>query len=270
MRTSVTTSRTWRSRVSAIAVEACALLVLIGCVTAVRSPPARAPVREATAAPAAKAASAAPRISAAADAAGAGMVEIRSLVPDMALEIRYAGRDNFVGRPVAGYAAAGCYLHEPVARALARVERELRAQGLRLRIFDCYRPVRAVRDFVRWAGDLSDQSTKPRYYPRLDKRALLGDYIAPTSGHSRGATLDLTLIVAGAGGAPLDMGTGFDFFDELAHTDSPHASAAQHANRERLRAAMRREGFQNYPLEWWHYTYQPEPTPDTAFDFPVR
>lgn len=281
MRTSATTTRTWRSRVSAIAVEACALLVLIGCVAAVRSPqaqrhepaasaPIAAPPTTATAT-ASPAKAVAPRVSTATDAAAAGMVEIRSLVPDISLEIRYAGSDNFVGRPVAGYEAAGCYLHRSVAQALARVERALRPQGLRLHIFDCYRPVRAVQDFVRWAGDLSDQSTKSRYYPKLDKRVLLGDYISPTSGHSRGATLDLSLMELRDGRyAALDMGTGFDYFDELAHTDSPHASAAQRANRERLRAAMRREGFENYPLEWWHFTFKPEPTPDTAFDFPVK
>lgn len=267
MRTSATTSRTWRSRVSAIAVEVCALGVLIGCVAAVRSPQAQ----PAQAVSPAKTASVAPRISAAADAQSADMVEIRSLVADMSLEIRYAGSDNFVGRPVDGYESAGCYLHRGVAAALARVERSLRPQGLRLHIFDCYRPVRGVQDFVRWAGDLSDQKTKPRYYPALDKSVLLGDYISPTSGHSRGATLDLTLYELRDGEyRALDMGTGFDYFDELAHTDSPNASAAQRANRERLRAAMRREGFENYPLEWWHYTFKPEPTPDTAFDFPVK
>ncbi|MGO4779731.1 M15 family metallopeptidase, partial [Lysobacter sp. 2RAB21] len=135
----------------------------------------------------------------------------------------------------------------------------LRPQGLRLHIYDCYRPVRAVRDFVRWAGDLSDQKTKSRYYPALDKRVLLGDYISPTSGHSRGATLDLGLMESQAGGDRIvDMGTGFDYFDERAHTDSPDITAAQRANRQRLRAAMQREGFENYPLEWWHYTYKPE------------
>lgn len=268
MRTSATTSKTWRSRVSAIAVEACALLVLIGCVTAVRSPDARGPAADLSAA---NAKPVAPEISKAADAAAAGMVEIRSLVPDMSLEIRYAGDENFVGRPVVGYEAPGCYLHKRAAEALARVEHELRPRGLRLHIYDCYRPVRAVQDFVRWAGDLSDQKTKPRYYPKLDKSVLLGDYISPTSGHSRGATLDLTMIEVRAGReTPLDMGTGFDYFDELAHTDSPNATAAQRVNRERLRAAMRREGFENYPLEWWHYTYKPEPTPATAFDFPVK
>ncbi|MGO1070541.1 M15 family metallopeptidase [Lysobacter sp. CA199] len=265
MRTSATTSKTWRSRVSAIAVEVCALGVLIGCVAAVRSPQAQPDTAAAGAKPVA------PVVSPAADAAAAGMVEIRALVPDLVLDIRYAGTDNFVGRAVDGYQAPACYLHKSAAEALTRVERALRAQGLRLKIYDCYRPVRAVRHFVRWAGDLEDQTTKPRYYPKLDKRVLLGDYISPTSGHSRGATLDLGLMERYRDDyRDLDMGTGFDYFDELAHTDSPNASAAQRAHRERLRAAMRGEGFENYPLEWWHYTYRPEPTPTTAFDFPVN
>nr|WP_248842753.1 M15 family metallopeptidase [Lysobacter antibioticus] len=218
-----------------------------------------------------KAQAVAPQLSPASDAAGAGMVEIRSLVWDISLDIRYAGHDNFVGRPVKGYEAAGCYLHERVAQALARVERSLRPQGLMLRIYDCYRPVRAVQDFVVWAGDLDDQSSKPQYYPNLDKRDLLGDYISPTSGHSRGATVDLSLLELREDRfEPMDMGTPFDFFDETAHTASPNVSARQRSNRELLRSAMRREGFENYPLEWWHYTYKPEPTPRTAFDFPVR
>ncbi|MGO1001028.1 M15 family metallopeptidase [Lysobacter sp. CA196] len=215
--------------------------------------------------------SVAPEVSPATDAAAGGMVEIRSLVWDISLDIRYAGRDNFVGRPVKGYEAAGCYLHERVAQALARVERSLRPQGLMLQIYDCYRPVRAVRDFVAWAGDLADQRGKPQYYPNLDKRELLGDYISPTSGHSRGATVDLSLLELREDRfEPMDMGTPFDFFDETAHTASPNVGARQRSNRELLRSAMRREGFENYPLEWWHYTYKPEPTPQTAFDFPVR
>lgn len=203
------------------------------------------------------------------------MLDVRALVPDLAQEIRYASADNFVGRPVEGYGAARCYLLRPVAQALQRVERTLRAQGLRLKVFDCYRPARAVGDFVVWAGDLSDQSTKAAYYPRLDKRALLGDYISPTSGHSRGATLDLTLMRCASASdpgscTPLDMGTPFDYFDVSAHTDWPGASPAQREHRQRLVAAMAGEGFVNYPLEWWHYTYKPEPTPDTAYDFPIR
>lgn len=213
------------------------------------------------------------RIASAATAKDAGMVDIRDLVPDMDVDMRYAGRDNFVGAPVDGYHAPRCFLKEPAAQALARVERDLRRDHLRLRLYDCYRPARAVRHFVAWAGDPSDQRTKPDYYPNLDKRDLLGDYISPTSGHSRGATLDLTLLQCDSDGArcvPLDMGTNFDFFDPAAHTDSPQANAAQHHNRQRLRAAMEQAGFRNYPLEWWHYTLAPEPSPTVFFDFVIR
>ncbi|WP_231118153.1 M15 family metallopeptidase [Lysobacter silvisoli] len=213
-----------------------------------------------------------PQRSPARDADEAGMVELRSLVPDLAYDIRYAGSRNFTGRPVAGYLAPRCYLLRPVAEALQRVEASLREQGLSLLIYDCYRPMQAVADFVAWAGDPGEQSTKAAYYPNLDKRELLGDYIAPTSGHSRGATLDLTLQRCDAGRrcAPLDMGTSYDYFDPSAHTDWPGATPQQRANRQRLLQAMAREGFANYPLEWWHYTYKPEPTPDTAYDFPLR
>jgi len=212
------------------------------------------------------------KVSPAATPEEGGMADIRSLAPDIALEIRYAGADNFVGRPVDGYEAGKCFLHRPVAEALARVERDLRAENLRLKIFDCYRPRRAVLDFMRWVQDAKDQRTKAKYYPDLDKAALLGGYISPTSGHSRGATLDLTMMRCDAGGRcePLDMGTGFDYFGPIANTDSPLATPAQIANRHRLRDAMHKQGFENYAMEWWHYTFKPEPTPETSFDFPVR
>lgn len=213
------------------------------------------------------------RIASAVTAKDAGMVDIRDLVPAMDLDMRYAGSDNFVGAPVDGYQAPRCFLKEPAAQALAQVERDLRRDHLRLRLYDCYRPARAVRHFVAWAGDPGDQRTKPRYYPNLDKRELLGDYISPTSGHSRGATLDLTLLQCDADNAhcvPLDMGTTFDFFDPAAHTDSPQAGAAQHHNRLRLRAAMEQAGFRNYPLEWWHYTLAPEPAPTVFYDFVIH
>ena len=196
---------------------------------------------------------------------------MRTLVPDLAEDIKYASRDNFVGTPVDGYGAAKCELLHPAAEALARVEHALRARGMRLLVWDCYRPVRAVQHFVRWAGDLSDQRTKAAHYPDLDKRALLGDYIAPVSGHSRGATLDLTLERCDdALCTPLDMGTDFDLFDPRANTDSPLVSPAQRANRVRLRAAMEAQGFRNYPMEWWHYTLTPEPSPTRMYDVPIE
>lgn len=202
----------------------------------------------------------------------AGMVDIHSLVPDFATDMRYAGEENFVGARVEGYEAPRCYLLRSVAEALQRVELALRKQQMRLKAFDCYRPVRAVQHFMRWGGDLKDQRTKAKYYPNLDKSVLLGDYIAPISGHSRGATLDLTLMKCDAQGKcePLDMGTEFDFFDVRAHTDAPGVTPEQHENRLLLRSAMQREGFENYTVEWWHYTLKPEPTPDLAYDFPVR
>lgn len=203
----------------------------------------------------------------------AGMVDIRTLVPDIDLDMRYARSENFVGTRVDGYEAARCFLKIPAARALARVDQNLRRAQQRLRIYDCYRPARAVRHFVAWANDASDQRTKAEYYPNLGKHELLGGYISPTSGHSRGATVDLTLMQCGAEGtacAPLDMGTGFDFFDPLANTDSPQATAEQHANRLLLRAAMERAGFRNYPMEWWHFTLHPEPEPKRFHDFVIR
>ncbi len=204
--------------------------------------------------------------------AQAGLVDIETLSPGIHLDIRYAGIDNFVGARIHGYEAPKCYLLRPAAAALAQVATDLRRDGLALLVFDCYRPARAVRHFVDWAHDLDDQHTKPRHYPNLDKRALLGDYIAESSGHSRGATVDLTLQRCDDDGrcSPVEMGTGFDFFDSRAHTDSPLVSAEHHHNRERLRAALARHGFRNYPLEWWHYTLVLDPAPTTAFDVPVR
>ncbi len=132
-----------------------------------------------------------PHLSPARTAAAANLVDIRTLVPDMAEDIKYAGSDNFVGAPVDGYRAPKCFLLRPVAEALARVEHDLRARHLRLKIWDCYRPARAVAHFVRWAHDLGDQRTKAQHYPTLDKSKLLDGYIASVSGHSRGATVDL-------------------------------------------------------------------------------
>lgn len=199
-----------------------------------------------------------------------GMVDVATLVPDIDLDIRYAGPDNFTGAPVDGYGAAKCYLLQPVAEALRDVELELRAQGLRLRIFDCYRPARAVRQFVRWASDAGDQSTKAAYYPALDKASLVPDYIAERSGHSKGATVDLTLLRCESGCVPLDMGTPFDFFDPLANTAHPDVAPEPRVNRARLRDAMREHGFENYPMEWWHYTFRLEPPPEVFHDVPIR
>ena len=201
------------------------------------------------------------------------LIDVSTLIPDARLEIRYASDHNFVGTPIEGYEAPKCYLLKPVAQALAKVADDLRTDGYYLRLFDCYRPVRAVQHFVRWARDPQDQRTKAEFYPNLDKSVLLNGYIAETSGHSRGATVDLSLDRCEGGNATcetLAMGTGFDRFDTLANTDDPRIQGVERQHRDLLREAMQRHGFRNYPLEWWHFTYQPEPTPQTAYDIPVR
>lgn len=203
----------------------------------------------------------------------AGMVDIRSQIPDIAQDIRYFGSDNFIGRQIDGYGAPRCWLKLEAAEALARVERALRERNQRLRVFDCYRPARAVAHFMRWVEDPNDLVTKPRHYPDLDKSALPGVYIGRVSGHSRGATIDLTLLQCDAQGAicnPLDMGTEFDFFGARANTEYPGISAEQRRNRNLLREAMAAQGFRNYPMEWWHFTFQPEPTPSVIYDVPIR
>ena len=212
------------------------------------------------------------QVSSAIDPAQAGMVEIRALAPDIAMDIRYAGRDNFTGDTVPGYDAAACYLLQPVAEALAQVQRDLRAEGYALQVYDCYRPVQAVHAFERWVGQRDEPQARQRHYPNVAKATLIDEgYIASTSGHSRGATVDLGLLDCRSGRCePLDMGTPFDFFDPGAHTDAPGLSDAQRDNRRRLLHAMALRGFTNYPKEWWHFTFRPEPDPGTAYAFPVR
>jgi D-alanyl-D-alanine dipeptidase len=197
------------------------------------------------------------------------LIDATTVVPGLVTDIRYAGSHNFVGRPIDGYRAPRCLLTQPAANALAEVARDLAARGLVIKVFDCYRPTRAVADFVRWAHDPRDRAAKAEFYPDVDKRTLFRDgYIASHSGHSRGSTLDLTL--AHADGTELDMGTPFDFFSPRSWTAASSVTAEQHANRVRLAAAMQRRGFRNYPKEWWHFTLRNEPFPGTYFDVPVQ
>ena len=212
-----------------------------------------------------------PRVSPVRTAAEAGLTDIRSLVPDIAEDIRYAQADNFTGSTVDGYRASKCFLRTAAAEALARVESTLRRDGYRLRVWDCYRPARAVAAFVRWAADASDTRSKATHYPNLDKDKLLGEYIAPVSGHSRGATVDLTLMrCEDTHCTPLDMGTDLDFFDPRAHTADAGATAMERDKRQRLLRAMAAEGFVNYPQEWWHYSLPSAAAPGIVYDVPVE
>ncbi|WP_421725538.1 M15 family metallopeptidase [Bauldia sp.] len=197
-------------------------------------------------------------------------VDAADVVPGLVVEARYAGFFNFVGEPIDGYEAPKCLLTRPAAEALAKVQESLKPYGFGLKVFDCYRPARAVAEFVRWSKDEDDTRMKPEFYPDLDKSELfLKGYIAERSGHSRGSTADLTLVTLPAK-VEVYMGTGFDFFSERSWPDDAKQPADARANRLLLSSLMQLHGFEPYPYEWWHFTLADEPYPDTYFDFPVE
>jgi len=197
-------------------------------------------------------------------------VDISRYVPSIELDVRYFGRDNFIGMPIDGYEAARVFMTRPAAEAMSVVQLELGQLGLGLKIFDAYRPQQAVDHFVRWAQDLQDTRMKWRYYPEVDKQNLFRDgYIASRSGHSRGSTVDLT-IVSLETGQELDMGTHWDFFDTRSWPSSMDVSPKQRANRMLLRLLMTKHGFQPLQEEWWHFSLENEPYPDTYFNFIIR
>jgi len=198
------------------------------------------------------------------------LVDVQLIAPDIHLDIRYATAGNFTGKKVAGYNAAKCLLHKPVAEALAKVEQGLNASGFALVLFDCYRPTIAVDDFMAWTKS-TDTSTKAEYYPDLDKSVLVPDYIAEKSGHSKGATLDVGLLDCRTKPCiSLDMGTAFDFFGVQANTDYPNLNAQQRQNRMSLLQAMKAQGFDNYPMEWWHFTWKAGVLPDQTYSVPIQ
>jgi D-alanyl-D-alanine dipeptidase len=202
-----------------------------------------------------------------------GFVYLDAVIPDIHVDLRYSGSHNFVGQRVDGYLAPRAILSREAAAALAQVQAELRPFGLGLLVFDAYRPQRAVDHFVRWAQDLQDTRTKAEFYPGVAKQDLFREvYIAARSSHSRGSTVDLTVVALNAPPADggLDMGTGFDFFGPESWPDYPDLTPAQRAHRLLLRTLMLKHGFRPYPKEWWHFTLADEPFPDTWFDFPVQ
>jgi len=199
-----------------------------------------------------------------------GFVDAAAVVDGLIVDMRYFGADNFVGERIDGYERPRCLLSEPAANALAAVERDLSARGLGLKVFDCYRPQRAVAQFVRWAQRIDDVKRKRDFYPDVDKRELFAKgYISDRSGHSRGSTVDLTL-VRRWDAREFDMGSPFDFFSPKSWPSDRSVSDEAQQNRALLAAAMRRGGFRPYDKEWWHFTLNNEPFPDTYFDFPVR
>jgi D-alanyl-D-alanine dipeptidase len=217
-----------------------------------------------------------------------GFVALDQVAPTVLHDMRYATNHNFVGRRIRGYREPVCILTRPAARALKRAQARLRPRGYSLKVYDCYRPQRAVAHFVEWART-SDERMKREFYPRVDKSRLFADgYIATRSGHSRGSTVDLTLVKTPAKRQPpwtgelvpcfarnrypdntVDMGTGFDCFDTLAHTLDRRIRGRPRAHRLLLKRTLERVGFENYENEWWHFTLRGEPFPNRYFDFPV-
>jgi D-alanyl-D-alanine dipeptidase len=212
-----------------------------------------------------------------------GFVYLREVEPTVAQDIRYAGPDNFMGQALPGYDAAECVLQEPAARALAAAQADLAAEGLGLKVYDCYRPAAAARAMMRWASADNSGDTNPRFFPNVRKGALVArGYIAAHSSHSSGFAVDLTLIAPGgsrsaSGSGPcrgpaddsLDMGTSFDCFDPLSHTAAPAIGAEARRHRALLVAVMQRHGFVNYRREWWHFSYSRAGSAIGTFDFPI-
>ena len=204
------------------------------------------------------------------DSAPKGFAYLAEVVPDAILEIRYYSTYNFVGDRIDGYEKPVALLTEEAAEALKAVSDDVKAQGYRLKIYDAYRPQRAVTHFMNWAKDTSDTRMKQYFYPNLDKSVLFAQgYIAEKSGHSRGSTVDLTLFDM-ASEKELDMGGTFDWFGEESHPDYRQITEEQFANRMILREAMLRHGFKPLEEEWWHFTLKDEPYSETYFDYPVR
>jgi D-alanyl-D-alanine dipeptidase len=214
--------------------------------------------------------------------------------PSIIQEMRYFGNHNFIGKKIDGYLAPKCILTIPAAKALAKVQAELKTFSMSLKVYDCYRPTRAVEQFIAWSKDPNDVKMKAEFYPKLNKNTLFRDgYISEKSGHSRGSTVDLTIVEL-----PLkpqetyhegdklrncalpaskrfkdnsvDFGTGYDCLDPLSHPTNPHLGMLQKQRRLMFKSLMEKNGFRVLPTEWWHYTLNDEPFPDQYFDFEIR
>lgn len=197
-------------------------------------------------------------------------VYLLDLEPSIKIELRYFSNNNFIGQPIDGYHRSTIIVSKPTALALQKVQNDLEKKGLGLKIFDAYRPQQAVNHFVRWAKVLNDTLMKQSYYPDVPKSELFKrGYIASKSGHSRGSTVDLTLIALDSGNE-LDMGSPYDFFGVQSHPFYKKITDKQRNNRMLLRRVMLKNGFIPYENEWWHFTLRDEPFPNQYFDFPVK
>lgn len=198
-----------------------------------------------------------------------GFVYLRDIDSSIIEDIRYATCDNITGRPVMGYQKQVCITLEVVANALSAIQKELIPQSLSLKVFDCYRPQSSVNEFIAWTQDESDQLMKSLYYPAIEKSELFSaGYFSKKSAHTRGSAVDLTIVDLNTRDE-LDMGTRFDFMDEMSHSLSDKVFGQAKENRMLLRSLMIKAGFEPLQTEWWHFRYINEPFPDTYFDFPI-
>lgn len=197
---------------------------------------------------------------------------LETIAPDILQDMKYVTADNFIGRPIPGYESNKCIMTIPTAIALLDVQHRLKDHGWSLKVFDAYRPQTAVDEFVRWSQDAADQKMKKSFYPNVNKADFFKlNYISAKSGHTRGSTVDLTIVRFKADGSheELDMGTPFDFMDEKSHPFTHDVSNHARNNRLFFRDLMLENGFVGIETEWWHFTLKQEPFPDTYFDFPV-
>lgn len=196
-------------------------------------------------------------------------VYLEDIAPTIQIELRYFSDNNFIGKPIPGYKNNRLIITEETAKSLKKIQQELFQKELSLKIFDGYRPQQAVDHFVRWAKVLKDTVMKAQYYPKIKKNSLFKNgYIALKSGHSRGSTIDLTIINIKTGQA-LDMGSAYDYFGIQSHPLYQNISKKQKQNRLLLRNIMLNHGFTPYENEWWHFTLKKEPFPNTYFTFPI-
>ena len=221
-----------------------------------------------------------------------GFVYIDQIIPSIRLSPRYAGDHNFIGKPIEGYLSKRIVLTEKAAQALKKAQEHFLKEGYLIVVYDAYRPQKAVDHFMRWSKDVKDQKMKDQYYPRVNKEQVfeLG-YVAEKSGHSRGSTLDMTIIpvnqplhdvkasertlkdgfkILYLDDGTVDMGSSFDLFDEASHTESSLVSSEHQKMRFYLREIMGLYGFVNYEKEWWHFTLKEEPYKETYFNFIVQ
>lgn len=199
-----------------------------------------------------------------------GFSYVNTIAPSIQQELRYCFNDNFIGSSINGYEDASLICTTQTAKALKKIQIQLQEKKLSLKIFDAYRPQTAVNHFVKWARVINDTLMKQQYYPSVNKKHLFKQgYISSRSGHSRGSTVDLTIVDLKTG-KELDMGSPFDFFGIASHVNYPKLTKIQKENRQLLQSIMRKNGFRSYSKEWWHFTLRYEPFPKTYFDFPVK